>query len=247
MGQYTWRDARDILDFRELENIREQTSYAIQSQYSASRHLMALAAGFQMRIDPHLDIELFYQMMFNIYTAQGIGLDIWGVILGIGRNINGPYTGEQFGFDGSELAPFNQAPFTPDTGTYNMTSLITLDDESFRLLLLYKALANISASDAATLNKLLTTLVDTGVGGFEGVAYVLEVDTMVIRWVFENNLTPMQLAIFKVAGTLARGAGVGWEIQFGKAEEMFGFDGSEMQPFNQAPFWSGQSTIYYRS
>ena len=126
MAMYTWRDCRDTLDVRELDNLREMTGYAIQSQYSASKRLLALAAGFQGRLDPHEDIDLFYEIMFDIYTAEGFGLDNWGVILGIGRDIPGPYLGDCFGFDGSELHPFNQYPFGPDKGTPPAISMITL-------------------------------------------------------------------------------------------------------------------------
>lgn len=232
---YTWRNWRTTKNTRELENIREMTGYAIQSQYSASKKIMALAAGFQLRIDPGVDIELFYEKMFNIYTAEGFGLDNWGVILGIGRVIEGSAVLDCFGFDGSALHPFDQRPFMPDSNINN-SGYFTLDDETFRLLLLYKALANISASDAATQNKLLSVLIDTGVGGFSGAAYVLEVDTMVIRWVFETFLTLEQLAVFRVAGTLARGAGVGWELYAIDPTKVFGFDGSNLNPFSQAPF-----------
>lgn len=205
---FTWRNFRDIPDVRELENIREFTSYAIQSQYSASEKILALSAGFQKQIDPHVDVDLFYRTMFNIYTAQGVGLDNWGVILHMARTINDPDTDKN----------------------------ITLEDEYYRLLLLYKAMANISASTAEAQNSLLAMLVNTGIGGFPQVAYVLEIDTMVIRWVFEDFLDPIQLAVFKVAGTLARGAGVGWEFYAVNPQEVFGFSGSGLQPFNQAPF-----------
>ncbi len=205
---YTWRDIEDSPNIRELENLREKTSYAIQSQYSASKKILALAAQYQERLDPHADVDLFYNSMFNIYTAEGIGLDNWGLILRMGRTIE-----------------------DPDTGAG-----ITLEDAYYRLLLLYKAMANISASTAEAQNSLLAMLVNTGIGGFPRIAYVLEVDTMVIRWVFEDFLTPLQIAVFKVAGTLARGAGVGWELYAVNPDQIFGFDGSLMHPFNQAPF-----------
>ncbi len=263
MGMHTWRNWRDTPNTRALENIREHTGYAIQSQYSASKKILALAAGFQERIDPQADVGLFYEKMFDIHTAEGAGLDNWGEILQVGRTISGPYAGDCFGFALSGLAGFGLAPFAPDSGSHD-PNRITLDDELFRLLLLYKALANISASDAATQNKLLSVLIDTRVfhpllGGTDvpeqspetrprrskrptartaspGVAYVLEIGTMAIRWVFESPMTPVQLAVFKVAGTLARGAGVGWELYALDPTRTFGFDNSTMQPFNQAPF-----------
>lgn len=219
MGMHTWRNWRDVKDTRELENIREFTSYAIQSQYSASERILALAAGFQDQIDPRVDVDTFYNEMFDIYTASGVGLDNWGVILQIGRTIN-----------------------DTDAGTN-----ITLGDEYYRLLLLYKAMANISASTAAAQNALLKMLVDTGIAGFPRAAYVIEVDTMVIRWVFEDYLDATQLAVFKAAGTLARGAGVGWELYAINPGQVFGFDGSEMQPFNQAPFAPDNIFVSWRS
>ncbi len=66
---------------------------------------------------------------------------------------------------------------------------------------------------------------------------------MVIRWVFEDFLDAVQSAVFKAAGTLARGAGVGWELYAVGPDKVFGFDGSAMHPFNQAPFAPDASLI----
>lgn len=204
----TWTDIRDNGDLRESDNLRELTSYAIQSQYSASERILALAAAFQSALSPPADANLLYDDIVNIYTATGISLDRWGRILGIGRVIHDAETGTE----------------------------LNLADEDFRQLLLYKAMANIAATEAAALNALLLQLVNTGIAGLPRKAYVLPVDTMVVRWVFENFLTDTQSAVFKAAGTLARGAGVGWELYAVNPMQVFGFDGSGMQPFNQAPF-----------
>ena len=74
----TWPDFRDAPDLREMDNTREMTSEAIQSQYAASVRVLALAEGFQLRLDPTEDIDLFYNKIFNILTAEGPGLDAWG-------------------------------------------------------------------------------------------------------------------------------------------------------------------------
>lgn len=204
----TWNDIRETPNLRKLDNLRDKTSFAIQSQYSASPRILALAAQFQGYLEPTADIDLFYEKFVNIHTAEGTGLDNWGRIVGIGRIIADPDTGESF----------------------------ALNDEYYRLLLLYKALANISPSDAESQNKLLKALLDTGIGNFSPKGYVLEVGTMVIRWVFEFYMDPVQLAVFKTAGTLARGAGVGWELYAVNPGMVFGFDSSGMHPFNQLPF-----------
>ena len=237
MSMRTWRDFREMTDLRELEDLRDFTSYAIQSQYSASAKILALAAGFQKRIDPHFDSDLFYEKIFNIHSAEGVGLDNWGVILQIGRIIEVEDGSDPYTAGGGAAAP--AANGAGSGGVYAGTSVRRserLNDDYYRLLLLYKAMANISACTAAAQNHLLAMLINTGIAGFPRVAYVLEADKMVIRWVFEDYLDALQTAVFKAAGTLARGAGVGWELYALHPGQVFGFDGSGLHPFNQAPF-----------
>ena len=49
-------------------------SATIQSQYACSPKIMALAQGFADLIDPEADLQLFYDKVFNIDTAQGVAL-----------------------------------------------------------------------------------------------------------------------------------------------------------------------------
>jgi hypothetical protein len=193
-------------NLRGEHNLRGARSHAIQSQYSASARILSLARTMQETLDPSEDIDIVYEKCFNIYTAEGVSLDNWGRILNIARNIEWQGT------------------------------LLALDDELYRLLLLYKALANISPGNAQTLNMLLAVLVNTGIGGLPRMAYILEVDTMVIRWVFEDTLSQEQRAVLFVAGMFARPGGVGWELYGVNPAHVFGFDGSGMNPFDQAPF-----------
>ena len=65
-----------------------QPGETVQSQYAASPVIRALAESARIRIAPDADIELFYRSVFNIATASGAGLDIWGRILGIGRKVD---------------------------------------------------------------------------------------------------------------------------------------------------------------
>ena len=82
----------------------------IQSQYAASPTITALVTAFNTRIDPSADIQLFFDCIFNVATAQGIGLDWWGRIVGVERNIR-VSVGEWLGFYGSGLLPFDQGVF----------------------------------------------------------------------------------------------------------------------------------------
>ena len=113
------------LDVREDDNVREELQPYILTQYSASPTITKLLSDFRDEIDTQADMATFEQNMFDIETASGIGLDIWGKIIGISRTI--------------QLSD----------------STVTLDDEHYRKLLMYKALANITDSSLATLNKLL--------------------------------------------------------------------------------------------
>jgi hypothetical protein len=228
----TFLDMYYASNIRVLDNARSIRSEAIQSQYSASERMLGVMASMQKRLSPTLvrsdengnalpgtaDVDIFYNNIFNLLTARGVGLDEWGRILVMSRSI----------------------PLLDGSGS------ITLGDDDYRLLLLYKAMANIGASTAEAQNSLLAMLVATGIGAFPRAAYVLEVDTMVIRWVFEDFLDPLQLAVFKVAGTLARGAGVGWELYAVNPGAVFGFDGGGRQPFNQAPFTPDAALIIHR-
>lgn len=66
-----------------MKNI-EQT---IISQYGNSPTILALIQNMNQNIDPCADIDGFFNWIWNIDTAQGFGLDIWGRIIGINRII----------------------------------------------------------------------------------------------------------------------------------------------------------------
>lgn len=200
----------------------------VQSQYAASPTIVALVDGFADKILPGTDIKLFFQEVFDIMSARGVGLDIWGRILGIGRVLQ---VGDDqvFGFSGSGLQPFDQGNFYER----GVTQAYALTDPAYRDLLLIKALANISSADAATVNALLDKL-------FPGQkAYVIETGVMSVRFVFEFFLQPYQRTIFSTPGLLTRGAGVGSEWLEVEPESTFGFAGSNLQPFDQGTFFQG--------
>ena len=199
MGAPTWQNVFDDDNILESGNLLSMRTAALQSQYSGSPHILALCEGFQNQLDASPQLDLIFDDIININTATGVSLDLWGRILAIPRTLN-----------------------TKD-------AQITWPDETYRFLLLYKALANISSADAETQNRLLTEL-------FEQNVYVLDNQNMTIRVVFEFFPTQEQAAILNNYGLLTRGAGVGWEFYQIVPEETFGFDGSGLQPFNQAPF-----------
>ena len=228
------------MDFRNDPNVRATPNIrsgeilgdeTIQSQYSASPTIIALVHSSRVRIKPDADIKLFYDCIFNIETAQGIGLDIWGRILGIGRLLDVEDAGEWFGFLEADYDPFNVSPMWDGSRTTIQTELA---DDAYRYLLMWKALANISTADAASLNNLL-------LGLFPGMDVVVhEVGPMAIELYVFFPLEPYQRAVLDAYGLFAKGAGVGFnwcEIP----EPVFGFNEAGYEPFDTAPFWTGQT------
>jgi hypothetical protein len=74
-------------DVRECDDVRIELMPFIQSQYAASVRITALLQSAKDHILPDADITLFYDTIFNVETAQGYGLDVWGNIVGVSRSI----------------------------------------------------------------------------------------------------------------------------------------------------------------
>src|SRR6185437_6719117 len=60
------------------------------SQYATSPILTGLIQAANAAIDPQADFDAFMANVWNVYTAQGFGLDCWGRIVNIPRTINIP-------------------------------------------------------------------------------------------------------------------------------------------------------------
>lgn len=199
------------------------------SQYANSPTILQLIDSMNSYIDPRTNMQDFYDYVWNVDTAEGFGLDIWGKIVGVGRSLRVVADLDAFGFSESLVyQPFDQAPFfsPSDIGT------IELEDAEYRKLILIKALANISAMNAKTLNLLLRQL-------FDGRrCYVLDIGSMQMRYVFEFALTQMDYAILTQSNVMPRPAGVQLSFLQVDAASTFGFDGSELQPFDQGVFYT---------
>lgn len=126
----------------------------ILSQYSSATKLCALITTFNNYIDPSANLEAFYSLIWNVDTAIGAGLDIWGRIVGVERVLTIADT-SFFGFEQGEWRGFNQAPFY--TGHID-TENFTLTDQAFRALIMAKAAANITDSSIPAINQIMMTL-----------------------------------------------------------------------------------------
>ena len=215
----------------------------VQSQYAASPTIRELVDGFNRAIDPQADIKLFYDKYFNPSTAAGFGLDCWARIVGISRSIWLEKVGKNFGYFTTE----NETPYDPDTykgfepwdqgvfwepdqegkGTY------VIGDDAFRQFVFWKALANISTSDAYTLNRLLSQLMGQSV-------IVSETGVMQIRITTTSPLEDWQKAVLTQYGMFGKPAAVGYDF-YCIETPVLGFveDGDNYGTFGEAPFFNG--------
>lgn len=176
------------------------------SQYAESPTLGQLIQYFQQYFDPTANFNAFYSQIWNIYTAKGYGLDVWGRILGVGRVLE-LTSSTYFGFTGPVSAsgvPFNQGVF------YNgetLTSNFSLPDPQYLQLLLAKAAANICNGSIPAINAILLFLFP-GLGN----CYVTDGENMTMTYTFTFALSPVQLAIVFQSGVLPKPAGVALTI-----------------------------------
>lgn len=169
-------------------------------QYQASPTILALVASLAEAIDPTLDLDTFYDYVWNIETAQGFGLDIWGRIVGVGR-VYPIASGTYFGFEeATDKLGWNQGPFY---GGGQFTTNYALSDTAFRQLILAKAQANILDGGTASINRLLMTMF-----AGRGNAYVIDGNDMSMTYAFGFALTPVDLTIIENSGVLPQPAGI---------------------------------------
>ena len=200
----------------------------IQSQYGDSPHIKGVIRGYYDYISPQKDIDLIYDKMINIYTAEGYGLDVWGRIVGISREyvaVDEQY--DYLGFDNKpynmdRIETFNNAPF------YKVVNgKIKLEDNAYRTYILIKALINISNVSLNSLNYIFSQLFrDTDIK-------VLHSNTMTLRLLVIGAMSQAQIGAIKNIEWLPAGVG----LQFYHIiTPTFGFRGSGLETFNNGTF-----------
>lgn len=209
----------------------------IISQYANSAILLQLIENFDDHVDQSANFQAFFDLVWNVDTAAGYGLDVWGRIVGVSRTLQ-VASGFYFGFKeaGSEAQPFGQGQFysgDPLTSNYN------LSDNAYRTLILAKALANICDGSIPAINQLLLNLfpgrgncyVTEGMGlttryfGFDEAGTVnsesfgfapfysgQSFGVMSMTYTFTFPLTPVEFAILEQSGVLPTPTGVSAQI-----------------------------------
>ncbi len=168
------------------------------SQYANSPILTDLIDAFNSALDQTENMQNLYDFVWNIDTAQGYGLDVWGRIVGVGRTLSFPGSVDYLGFnEAGGWTGFNQGGFFSGGGT---TTNYLLSDADFRTLILAKAAGNISDGSIPSVNEILLRLFGSG--------YVVDNQDMSLTYTFPIGLTPVQLAIVQQSGVLPSPAGV---------------------------------------
>jgi hypothetical protein len=202
----------------------------VLSQYANSPILTQLILNLDSYLDQTSNFDAFYDAIWNIDTAQGHGLDIWGKIVGVNRVLQVQDV-NWFGF--AEASP---SSFTFGQGSFYsgapLTSNYALSDEAYRQLIFAKAASNITNGSIPAINRILMTLFPN-----RGNAYVTEgsqsgswfgfaesvnaqgfnqasfysgssISTMTMTYTFTFQLTPVELAIVEQSGVLPKTTGV---------------------------------------
>lgn len=215
------------------------------SQYAQSATMMRLIQNMNDYIDPAANIKSFYDIIWNVDTAKGFGLDIWGRIVGLptGRVIPIPGTSGSFGFQNDDVPPdwenFGNANQPGVGGPFFNGEVTTggfrLNDTSFLTLILTKALANIVATTIPSLNQLIGNLFPG-----RGRCYVVDRGNMAMSYVFEFPLSTVEYAILAYSGVLPHPTGVAVNVVV-VTTGMFGFAeaGTLSEPFDFGTFYDG--------
>jgi hypothetical protein len=209
---------------------------AIASQYANSPIIMQILADWNDDIDPRSNLQDFITKVWNISTAEGYGLDMWGRRVGVSRAIDVPDPSvTYFGFsEGGGYQPFDQAPFYDG---YFVSVPFDLSDDDYRTLLLAKALSNINDCSAPVINLILYNLFLAPGRPYAGLkAYVIDIGNMEMQYFFGFVLTDTDLAILTTSGALQRPVGVLSYILTIDTATCFGFAGTGLQPFGQGTF-----------
>ena len=175
----------------------------VLSQYANSPVLTSMILAFNSAMDMTLPMSNFYDFMWNIQTAQGYGLDVWGRIVGAQRILNLPGTAGFVGFGEAtgSWTGFGQGIWaSPGVG---LVQNYVLSDVDYRRLILTKAATNISDGSITSTNKILLALFPG-----RGNCWVADGQNMSLTYTFQFALTPAEFAIVQTPGVLPAASGV---------------------------------------
>jgi hypothetical protein len=172
----------------------------VLSQYANSPVLLALLRRLNTALDQGANIESFYTNIWDLRTAVGYGLDVWGRIVGVNRILRVPLGGYLGWDEATDALTFGEGIWF---GGGTLTSNYALVDDAFRRLIFAKAALNITDGSIPAINAALMALFPD-----HGNCYVRDDGGMAMTYVFGSALSPLELAIVSQSGVLPKPAGV---------------------------------------
>lgn len=207
IGPLNWDAANPIGQFTiGLSSIGPQSTFnwldTVLSQYANSPVFMQMLEDAAAWFDQSLDLDNFTDLIWDVTTAQGYGLDVWGRIVGVQRVVQ--ITADDWlgmtGPPGTSGESLNTKPFFSGGAA---TDNYALSDDAFRLLILAKAQANICDGGTAAINQILLGLFPN-----RGNCYVTDGGDLTMTYTFDFVLTPVELAVVSQSGVLPHPPGV---------------------------------------
>lgn len=179
----------------------------IVSQYANSPVMTAMIQNYFDCFDQTKNMDDFFDLIWNVDTAQGYGLDVWGRIVAVNRVLTiaagPPYFGWDEGQDYQDFAPGGLGPFYSGQ---KLTDNYILTDDGFRVLILAKAFSNICDGSIKSINRLIRMLFAPIKG------YVRDNLDMTFSYVFDSKLSPLQSAILTNSGVFPKPVGVSYTV-----------------------------------
>lgn len=178
----------------------------ILSQYDASPVLLSLIDGITSALDTQNRIDQFYENVWDIASAGTFGLDVWGRIVGVSRELTLPGEGDYLGFAEAESWE------TYGTGVFwnggAMTNKYLMPNDVFRRVIMAKAALNITDGSCKSTNAILMAL-------FPGYGNVWVRDNldMTITFVVSSALSSVDYAIITQSGVIPKPAGVSFSVE----------------------------------
>lgn len=172
-----------------------------------------------------LDAAITY-LTLNVYTAEGVWLDLIGAIAGQGRRVEVPITVEYFGFaETTGGRGFGQARFR--TQSDSITSTDILADPEYRKVILARVAKNYGNISKPGITQALQVILDTSN------IYVRSAGNAKISVSIGKLLTDTEKALVTSLDIIPVGEGIGVEYRstydpegtFGFADSPLGFKG----------------------
>lgn len=210
----------------------------ILSQYADSDRITGLIETFFGAVDQTANFDAFYDRIWNLETAEGYGLDVWGRIVGINRVLQVANT-QYFGFaEAGDALPFGDARFQGWSDHFGFAEAGDAQPFGQAPFGAQKVFAGVDPNAGGGIFY---------IGGQLTSNYALS-DQAYRQLIYAKaaaNITDGAIpSINRILLNIFPGRGNCY-VQEGSVPAYFGFaESTNAQPFGQAPFYTGQAVPY---